>query len=70
MASTPKRASAWALLLGASLVLAACTGGGTETDETDESNEPVTFTYAYEQEWQAYNTRQRWPPTPARTPSR
>lgn len=56
MASTPKRASAWALLLGASLVLAACTGGGTETDETDDSSEPVTFTYAYEQEWQAYNS--------------
>jgi peptide/nickel transport system substrate-binding protein len=56
VASTPKRASAWALLLGASLVLAACTGGGTETEETEESNEPVTFTYAYEQEWQAYNT--------------
>ncbi len=56
MASTPKRASAWALLLGASLVLAACTGGGTDPDSTDTSNEPVTFTYAYEQEWQAYNT--------------
>ena len=55
MGSTRKRASAWALLVGASLVLAACTGGGTEeTDDT--STEPVTFTYAYEQEWQAYNT--------------
>ncbi len=57
MGSTRKRASAWALLVGASLVLAACTGGGSGTDDTDTtSNEPVTFTYAYEQEWQAYNT--------------
>jgi ABC-type transport system substrate-binding protein len=54
--STGKRMSAFATLLGASLVLAACSGGGTDTDNTDQSNEPVTFTYAYEQEWQAYNT--------------
>ncbi len=56
MGSTGKRASVFATLLGASLVLAACSGGGTNTDTTDQSNEPVTFTYAYEQEWQAYNT--------------
>ncbi len=55
MGSTGKRASVFATLLGASLVLAACSGGGTNTDTTDQSNEPVTFTYAYEQEWQAYN---------------
>jgi ABC-type transport system substrate-binding protein len=54
--STGKRMSAFATLLGASLVLAACSGGGTNTDDTNQSNEPVTFTYAYEQEWQAYNT--------------
>lgn len=48
--------SAVATLLGASLVLAACAGGGTNTDDTDQSSDPVTFTYAYEQEWQAYNT--------------
>ena len=56
MGSTGKRMSAVATLLGASLVLAACSGGGTTTDDTDTSSEPVTFTYAYEQEWQAYNT--------------
>lgn len=57
MGSTRKRASAWAVLAGASLVLAACTGGGTDpVDPDDTSTEPVTFTYAYEQEWQAYNT--------------
>ena len=48
--------SAVATLLGATLVLAACSGGGTDTDTTDTSSDPVTFTYAYEQEWQAYNT--------------
>lgn len=55
MGSTRKKASALAVLLGASLVLAACTGGGSDTPNADTSNEPVTFTYAYEQEWQAYN---------------
>jgi peptide/nickel transport system substrate-binding protein len=53
---TGKRASGFALLASAALVLAACTGGGSGTEETEESNEPITFTYAYEQEWQAYNT--------------
>ncbi|MGB2838856.1 MAG: hypothetical protein WBC76_03415, partial [Actinomycetes bacterium] len=48
--------SAVATLLGATLVLAACSGGGTDTETTDTSSDPVTFTYAYEQEWQAYNT--------------
>ncbi|MCZ3388357.1 MAG: ABC transporter family substrate-binding protein [Actinomycetia bacterium] len=56
MGSTRKKASGWAVLVGASLVLAACTGGGSGTDNTNTSNEPVTFTYAYEQEWQAYNS--------------
>ena len=55
MGSTGKRMSAVATLLGASLVLAACSGGGTDTDTTETSSDPVTFTYAYEQEWQAYN---------------
>lgn len=55
MARRGKKTSALALSLGAALVLAACTGGGTDDTETD-SNKPVTFTYAYEQEWQAYNT--------------
>jgi len=54
--STRKKASAWAVVVGASLVLAACAGGGTDPDTDNTSNEPVTFTYAYEQEWQAYNT--------------
>jgi ABC-type transport system substrate-binding protein len=54
--STGKRMSAVATLLGATLVLAACSGGGTDTETTDTSSDPVTFTYAYEQEWQAYNT--------------
>ncbi len=56
MGSTRKKASAWAVVVGASLVLAACAGGGTDPDTDNTSNEPVTFTYAYEQEWQAYNT--------------
>ncbi len=56
MGSTRKKASAWAVLVGASLVLAACTGGGSSDNNADTSNAPVKFTYAYEQEWQAYNT--------------
>lgn len=56
MGSSRKKASAWAVLVGASLVLAACTGGGSGTDTTGTPSGPVTFTYAYEQEWQAYNT--------------
>ncbi len=57
MGISGKRASALATLIGAALVLAACTGGGSDEDTSDDtSNEPVTFTYAYEQEWQAYNT--------------
>ena len=57
MGISGKRASALATLIGAALVLAACTGGGSDDESSDEtSNEPVTFTYAYEQEWQAYNT--------------
>lgn len=57
MRSRRNRASALAVLAGASLVLAACAGGGTTSEDPDNtSTEPVTFTYAYEQEWQAYNT--------------
>jgi ABC-type transport system substrate-binding protein len=57
MGISGKRASALATLIGAALVLAACTGGGSDDETSDDtSNEPVTFTYAYEQEWQAYNT--------------
>ena len=56
MGSTRKKASAWAVLVGASLVLAACSGGGSGDNNADTSNAPVKFTYAYEQEWQAYNT--------------
>ena len=57
MGFTGKRAAALAALAGASLVLVACTGGGSDEDSSDNtSNEPITFTYAYEQEWQAYNT--------------
>ena len=52
---TGKRASALATLIGAALVLAACTGGGSDEDSDTTSSEPVTFTYAYGQEWQAYN---------------
>jgi ABC-type transport system substrate-binding protein len=53
---TGKRASAFAILIGAALVLAACTGGGSNESSSSTSNKPITFTYAYEQEWQAYNT--------------
>ncbi|HEX5016986.1 MAG TPA: ABC transporter family substrate-binding protein, partial [Actinomycetes bacterium] len=57
MGITGKRASAFATLIGAALVLAACTGGGSDDEGSDDtSTEPITFTYAYEQEWQAYNT--------------
>lgn len=56
MGLTGKRASAFATLIGAALVLAACTGGGTDTDTDTTSSGPITFTYAYGQEWQAYNT--------------
>lgn len=52
---TGKRASALATLIGAALVLAACTGGGSDEGSDTTSSEPVTFTYAYGQEWQAYN---------------
>jgi peptide/nickel transport system substrate-binding protein len=51
-----KRASAFATLIGAALVLAACTGGGSDEPSDNTSSEPITFTYGYEQEWQAYNS--------------
>jgi peptide/nickel transport system substrate-binding protein len=52
---TGKKASAFATLIGAALVLAACAGGGSGEDTGSTSTKPVTFTYAYGQEWQAYN---------------
>ena len=51
-----KRTSALALSLVAGLALAACSGGGTSDTETSAAAANTKFTYAYEQEWQAYNT--------------
>src|SRR5215213_10323528 len=50
-------AKALALLAGASLALSACASGDDSGDDTGDQNTtaPVTFTWAYDQEFATYN---------------